>query len=353
MKATVRFTAICASCLALLLGCLADSNSVARVTDTAAARIETQTAPFPGGGGRGPTIICRSEIRSRCDRNQRSKLLVEMDSSNRHDPNDPHVKAINRMLRAGVPIDIHAAAGLGLQDQVEALLAGNQSLLNAVVSGRTPLAVAVENGQLAMVRWLLKAGADPNMGSPDWVPAVEAVYTNSAVIFDELIKQGAKPPEDRGVRRRALAEALEKDSPQLIHRLIETNGFSPDPADRAELFFLAIDRKDVEMVELLADRWSIQEPKLLSEALYQAVGIQHLDTVEFLLRRGAPVNDRHNSGATPLGLAAYCGDTRLVALLLRHGADATIPDDEGHTPAWSAEALGHDDALWILARAHK
>ena len=57
---------------------------------------------------------------------------------------------------------------------------------------------------------------------------------------------------------------------------------------------------------------------------------------------------------TPLHYAASVqGNAALVALLLLHGADATLQDSEGVTPAEYATATGDQEMILLLLNSHK
>lgn len=53
---------------------------------------------------------------------------------------------------------------------------------------------------------------------------------------------------------------------------------------------------------------------------------------ELLLHYGACANSQTHGGATALHRAAYCGHTSITKLLLKHGADPGLTDDDGSTP---------------------
>jgi ankyrin repeat protein len=57
---------------------------------------------------------------------------------------------------------------------------------------------------------------------------------------------------------------------------------------------------------------------------------------QFLLDRGARVDEQDKAGKTPLALAAGLGFTEGVALLVAHGARVDVPDNTGETPLIAA-----------------
>lgn len=66
-----------------------------------------------------------------------------------------------------------------------------------------------------------------------------------------------------------------------------------------------------------------------------------LDCVARLLKAGASPNERAE-GSTPLMEAAGQGDDELVELLLAHGANAVLVDDQGRSAADRATEGGHE-----------
>jgi len=80
-----------------------------------------------------------------------------------------------------------------------------------------------------------------------------------------------------------------------------------------------------------------------STALWWAVRDNvSLETVRFLLDKGADVNKGMDNGWTPLLVAIYNGNAKMVKLLLDYGADITGREPMGHrTPVQLAEEKGH------------
>jgi hypothetical protein len=70
--------------------------------------------------------------------------------------------------------------------------------------------------------------------------------------------------------------------------------------------------------------------------------------VKELLRKGANVNARDESGHTPLHHAAYRGHAEVAELLLERGADVNARDKDGHTPLHWAAAEGYADVARLL-----
>jgi ankyrin repeat protein len=73
------------------------------------------------------------------------------------------------------------------------------------------------------------------------------------------------------------------------------------------------------------------------------------EVVALLLDAGAPVDAQQHGGYTALHEAALNGNDALVDVLLAHGADVGLTDDERRTAADHAERNGHTD---LAARLH-
>ena len=68
-------------------------------------------------------------------------------------------------------------------------------------------------------------------------------------------------------------------------------------------------------------------------AFYLAVRLEHPEVAEFLIEKGAKINDRDNDDRTPLMSSMFLNEknTQIVKLLLSHGADKTLQDKNGKT----------------------
>ena len=78
--------------------------------------------------------------------------------------------------------------------------------------------------------------------------------------------------------------------------------------------------------------------------LHSAVAAQSVPIARLLLEHGAAVNARQGGtggGFTPLMEAAFNGQSEMVELLVGHGADRSMKDDDGKCAADHARAQGH------------
>uniref|UniRef100_A0A672MAU2 Protein phosphatase 1 regulatory subunit 12C-like n=1 Tax=Sinocyclocheilus grahami TaxID=75366 RepID=A0A672MAU2_SINGR len=83
-------------------------------------------------------------------------------------------------------------------------------------------------------------------------------------------------------------------------------------------------------------------------ALHQACIDGSMEMVEFLLSRGANVNQVDSEGWTPLHVAASCGNLEITEFLLRHGASLCSVNCDGDVPMDIAE----DEATETLLQEH-
>jgi len=87
----------------------------------------------------------------------------------------------------------------------------------------------------------------------------------------------------------------------------------------------------------------------LHSAVATDAGASDIDIVRMLLDKGADPNAKSQSGSTPLHTVAFTGDRASLDLLLKHGADRAIKNNDGKTGADIARERGHDEIAKHLA----
>jgi hypothetical protein len=187
---------------------------------------------------------------------------------------------------------------------------------------QTSLHTAVERGDMAEVKRLMKVGADPN--APDWRGAlslVEAVK-QGPVMVRALLAAGAEPHDVE-----ALFEAVAADQVAVVRLLLE-HGADPNARDLHgnPVLVRACEgperRASRQIVDLLLDAGADINGRGEQTPLVHAVAYNRPQLVEALLRRGADVNLRGKDRSSALSRAKNwpIADERLVMLLRQHGA---------------------------------
>lgn len=189
---------------------------------------------------------------------------------------------------------LHVAAAGGAMKSGKFLLDRKAGLDDPGAGGRTPLMESIRTGQLAMMRWLLKQGADPlakdTEGFKPLMLAVKegraeaigdlAVYDREdldgallaaallgqARVIDELTKYGASIYARMDDGRTALMVAAENGHVEAVKLLVEigSNRFTTDPEGRTASDLAAASGHE-EVVKLLSAEPSQSELSLQSE----------------------------------------------------------------------------------------
>ncbi|HEY1052447.1 MAG TPA: ankyrin repeat domain-containing protein [Prosthecobacter sp.] len=85
------------------------------------------------------------------------------------------------------------------------------------------------------------------------------------------------------------------------------------------------------------------------DALYAALLEGNLECIERLMSLGGDINAQDDRGKTVLSRYAMAGgDIKMIKWLLEHGADKSIPDENGDTPLDWARENGHAEIVKLL-----
>jgi len=177
-------------------------------------------------------------------------------------------------------------------------------------------------GNTEIVRILLDAGANPNVGIDSETPLFAACYDNDIEIIRLLLKHNANA------------------------RLGNHQNYAP--------IHIAAWNGHVQTVRELVMAGAAHDDRTLdgNTPLGLAAHGCHLSVVKELLPLGCDVNNKDKDADTPLLYATYNGMTRCVELLLENGADPNSPNRVGATPLWNAVYMGHKETVKKLLKTN-
>ena len=241
---------------------------------------------------------------------------------------DAHRAVVDFLISRGARHHIFSAIALGQADDVRRVVAQDRTALSRRMSRneshQTPLHFAVRMRRSAMVELLLELGADPFATDDD---------AHSVAFYSAPSE--ADPAIMRSVLAADVARSSDKDA----------------RADHVLKLVAALSLGEL----ATADTLIRAERSLLDGGDALRLASQRMDVraVRWLLANGADPDARgrewDSSDVTPLHMAAGCGATDVVRVLLDAGADPHVRDSrfESEPIGW-AQHFGHVEAQRLL-----
>ena len=241
---------------------------------------------------------------------------------------DGHLEAVQALVESGAVVD---------------QVAGSE--------GSSPMVIAIANGHYTVAKWLLDAGADPNVANID---GLAPLYATINMRFAPVSWAPNPRTDQERVDALELLAALLDGGADPTARIARGLWFSPtshnglwiDPAG-ATPFWRAAQASDVESMRLLLAAGA--DPHLPTFAgttpLMVASGIgwrgnfsqnapeSWMQAVHFLVELGAEVDAVDSRGYTALHGAAALGNNEMVEFLVARGADVTAINKAGDSAA--------------------
>ncbi|MFP4365055.1 MAG: ankyrin repeat domain-containing protein, partial [Spirochaetia bacterium] len=203
--------------------------------------------------------------------------------------------------------------------------------------GTSPLEIAAQRGNSAMVNMLLNTGAYSTEQSIRNAAALAEMWGHmelAQTIESSLHSAGAGETEETRENRLqdTLLEAIQDRTPALVEDTIAL-GAQVDysgPNENTPLM-VAASLGEIEIIEILLDAGAEidAQDEYGETALMKAAKAGHADTVQVLLEGGAAIDMTDEFGMTALFHAVDQGRGMLVSILYEAGADATVKTEAG------------------------
>ena len=256
-----------------------------------------------------------------------------------------HTDVLKCLVEAGADPNIHLNSGEGRDDGLGESLEGfNSESKNHASQGwfSSPLTAAVERNQVEATNYLVnEAKADIHKpltyNGQGTVLEIAASAGNHGIIKC-LVEAGAdvnKPPLSP-VEGTIIERAFPHGDLKTIRFLVEEAGadiHGLTPESQSNIIQEAVTNKRLDGVKYLVEEchFDVNQASRKDSPLISAVRNQDMDSILYLLSKGADVNQTSRDGrSSPLKVAASIGSIDIVHYLIQQGAEINSALDQRH-----------------------
>ncbi|XP_027696113.1 kinase D-interacting substrate of 220 kDa isoform X3 [Vombatus ursinus] len=222
--------------------------------------------------------------------------------------------------------------------------------------GQTPLMLAAENGNLEIVKELLKNGANCNLEDVDnWTALISAAKEGHIAVVKELLKCNVNLEHKDMGGWTALMWACYKGHTEVVDLLL-SKGANPNVTGlqyNVYPIIWAAGRGHADIVYLLLKNGAKVNctDKYGTTPLVWAARKGHLECVKHLLHMGADVDQEGANSMTALIVAVKGGYTQTVKEILKRNPNVNLTDKDGNTALMIASKEGHIEIVQDLLDA--
>jgi len=210
----------------------------------------------------------------------------------------------------------------------------------------TPLSTSSGNGNLALVKYLIKQGADVNPDDKKGTPLIFGSQNGHLPVVKYLVQNGAKVNQRIALGTTALFMSSQFGHLEIVQYLIK-NGANVNQAmdNGATPLFMNCRKNHLEIVQCLVEKGKADVNQAKKDGTTPLLMMRsepnNLQLVKYLIKNGANVNQANNNGVTPLLVGSQNGDLLIVEYLVENGADVNQFMNNGLTPICVSCQNGH------------
>jgi ankyrin repeat protein len=259
------------------------------------------------------------------------------------------------------------AARQGALDAARALVEAGANPNAADPDGSTPLVIAIDNGHFDTAAMLVEKGADPNLGDSTGMAALYAATDMNTLgeVYGRPSRSSSDKMDALALMKFLLAHGANPNG-QLKTAALQRAHTPGEPTlgEGATAMMRAARNGDAAAIELLIANGADVNlaaknkttPLMFAAGLGRGIGVfakdyatdaQMLDAAKVLVARGADVNAMSDAGQTPMHFASQAADANfpapsddMVHFLAEHGAKIDVADKQGRTPLEMAQGKG-------------
>lgn len=259
--------------------------------------------------------------------------------------------------------DAHATAARGLCGELQKIFRENATLdVNTIDKANeygSILSAAARSGDDLTVNYMLARNPDLDIVGGRYNNALQAAaHSGNRGIVEKLLAAGASETSTGGFYGSALNAAAEKGDSMMLKAFLNCPRTIRDVNQSGGTYGLpllaATSRGDLDMVTaLLLHGVNIEASNASSTtALHYAAGNGHISILELLIQKGSPLDGKSLTFGTALHAACRRCHRPSALLLLRHGADPSVRDQDQRSPLHIIASLkeDQDDVLQAMLK---